>query len=293
MAGGDLTIQFNATGQFTLDRTFDYVDATVFGDTHRTYLVHGGTTQGAVDQMVNPLKALSIGYDKMKQKRTREQAALHRAAIRQLYNKIVGMTNLLSDEMAAAGIAADSTSDLITKLALEMRDVEREEAIEKAEWLLDQHMTDAQRKTWAKNRYIQIQGKDANVYRIGRDGDVSVWAKTDKGHKRRGAFCMYTTDATMPVADKILATKMYLEANEEGYLKEANFTSLNGYSFRKLQVDGELVPLPKTDRTNLYGNYRALMNDWIVFDDVNQNLRLALTNNEARAQVEDNTTETT
>lgn len=262
MAGGDFTIQFNATGTFDITGNRDYVDATCFGDTHRTYLVGTGTPERAVGTMVNPLTAIT---NKMAQKRSKK----HREAVRALYNKVVGLTNDLSEEMAAAGIVAQTTAEMITQLSIHMRDVEREEAIEKAEWLLDRHMTDEQRKTWAKNHWMRIDGKDANTYRIDRDGNVSVWRKkgTDKGWTKRGTFCMYTTDPTMPVADKILATKMYLEANEEGYLAEANYSDMSGYAFRKLQVNGELVPLPKTTRRNAYEGMIQAYGDWLTFDE--------------------------
>jgi hypothetical protein len=246
VAGGDLTVTFNANGNFTLDRD-NLVDATVFGDTQRVYLTHTGATVN------NPFRVIG---EKRAAKRTKEQAALQREAVRQLYNKITTLTEAWAAEMAAAEVAGTTTSEMISNLAAAMRDVEREEAQEKAEWLLDQHLTDEQRKTWAKSRYIQIPGKDANTYRIDRDGRVSVWALSKAGKwTQRGEFCMYSTDQTMPIADKILATKMYLEANEEGYLKEANYSGTGtGYGFRKLQTNGELKP-PKRSNHLLDPNY--------------------------------------
>lgn len=267
----DFTVAWNANGTFDVTGNRDYVDATAFGDVNRTYLV--GYRQPE-DQVVNWRDA----FQRMKDRpnHTKEQAALHREAVFNLFNKINGWFETVSDEAAAAGITdAKSTAELIERIKIEMQFIERREAQEKAEWLLDQHLDDQQRKTFAKLGYIQIKGADALTYRINRDAMTSVWIKGDSGRlHKHGDFCMNTEDASLPIPDKILATKLYLEANEKEYLKVANFTPHKTYGFHKLRTDGSLVKPKKPDRYGqLFANYQAL--DWVAFD-TDEPIRLRL-----------------
>lgn len=258
MAGGDFTAVWNANGILTLTGDMDYVDATAFGDTHRTYLATGTRAMG---QMVNPFKAWA-------KRRTKKQEAAHREAIRGLNEEITRIfTQELQQQLRAAGVIETvAPHQVLAQINVEMQRIERHEAEEKAEWLLDQHLNNEQRKTFAKHGYIEITGKDANTYRVDRAAMTSVWVKKPKGMEKRGDFCMYPSDQTMPWADKVLATKLYLEADEEGYLKEANFTGFDGFGFRKLLADGKFSKPTRNHYRGVYGQYQGI-GDWITFGE--------------------------
>lgn len=89
---------------------------------------------------------------------------------------------------------------------------------------------------------ITIQGK-VNRYWIGvnaiRRVDVGVWDPP-------GVFCVYPIDRSLPIWDRVLAFKLWLETREREFLSIANFTTHagGGVNLGKLSIDGQLRNTP-------------------------------------------------
>lgn len=108
----------------------------------------------------------------------------------------------------------------------------RKKALRKSRKLLESYLTAEELEEFKTKRYITVRGKKL-VYKIDEMGYVSV-------PDLRGWFCVYVRQG-VPIYDKILAYKLYIECNEEAFLREANFTSESlGVHLQKIGINGEV-----------------------------------------------------
>lgn len=197
-------------------------------------------TQEEREQLVNNFREYQTAVDRLNDEM--------RALVRTLGEQLIAQQNLQR-------VTPDNLPQFVKQ---ELSELERVEADERASWLLDQYLTDEQRKMFAKHKKFLVKGK-SNTYSLDKEGRVAV---VDEAGKELGAFCVYPV-GTMPTADAILAYKLMLEANEKEFLKIANYT---GYapadgpapvgpdrrahaSLGKLKIDGKITdaspPLPE------------------------------------------------
>jgi hypothetical protein len=105
------------------------------------------------------------------------------------------------------------------------RVAEADVAARKAEDLLRRELTPEQREDLEKKScfYLETIGKDGKrrKYRIDRGTHGNIKLLDDKG-SIQGTFCVQPDG--VPVADSMLAQKLWIENNEAGFLKVANFT---------------------------------------------------------------------
>jgi len=99
-------------------------------------------------------------------------------------------------------------------------DPKRQAATERAEALLASHLTDAQRTELAAHGHFTVQGSAGGEYRISGLGVRRV----DQG-KAVERLCCHP-DHAYPVGDRMLAQKLWLEADEPAFCQIANRTPL-------------------------------------------------------------------
>lgn len=101
---------------------------------------------------------------------------------------------------------------------------ERKQARERAELLLRECLTPAQREELQLHRHFHLEtvGKDGSRrrYRIERGRSRNVKQVTAEGAVIK-TLCMHPVD-WVPDADTMLAQKLYLEADEDAFLRIAN-----------------------------------------------------------------------
>lgn len=106
-------------------------------------------------------------------------------------------------------------------------------ATEKAQELLMRHLNAKQQKEYLASHTFPVKGAN-RTYSVGPAG-VSILTGKYKGH----SLCVGPADRSLPVADKMLALKLWIEANEAGFLAVAN-PMWNGYC--QLGLKEELLP---------------------------------------------------
>lgn len=127
-----------------------------------------------------------------------------------------------------------SRQSLINRNRDRTRMLRRKSAARRAERLLLEHLTEAQRQEWTTDKAFHVETADGRRrYKIayGLTGNVCLVkcegeAPMGKfGPVREGArFCMhvYHPDGWVPNEDNVLAQKLLIEANEEHFLELAN-----------------------------------------------------------------------
>jgi hypothetical protein len=107
--------------------------------------------------------------------------------------------------------------DLIRKNRARTAQLRVRIAARKAEQLLLEHLTEAQRQEWQQNeRFHFTVGPHHYTIRRGRAGNITL---LDRGRRQR--FCFHTT-YDCPVADNVLAQKLFIESDEQAFLQLAN-----------------------------------------------------------------------
>lgn len=304
LPGRGTRVQMNG---FAVNMERDYIDATAFGDTTRRYLVAPNAFDGLRKQlsakepaMPSPGEVLTwirTGESPKARRRRRTQEErdqlvnnfrAYQADIDRLNEEMRALMRTLGEQLIEQQNLQRVTPDnLPAFVKQELSELERVEADERASWLLDQYLTDEQRKMFAKHKKFLVKGK-SNTYRLHQNGTVGV---VDEKGKELGQFCVYPQSTALPTADAILAYKLMLEASEKEFLKIANYT---GYapadgpapvgpdrqarahaSLGKLKIDGKMTGAEP--RAGRYVTY-----DWFL--DTN-NIQFTLTNNTAGAPV--------
>lgn len=97
---------------------------------------------------------------------------------------------------------------------------EQAEAKAKAEQLLLDWMTPAQRKMWAKNGYFHVRGNKRNKYQICGNSITGNVYQLNKWDTRVACFCASVPG--VPAADTWLAQALMLKADEDKFRRIAN-----------------------------------------------------------------------
>lgn len=98
----------------------------------------------------------------------------------------------------------------------------RLEVKQRAEKLLVEHLSDAQRATLEKHSYFDVAIGE-RTYRIHRGTHGNVRLLNEKGQEKT-LFCVQPPG--VPTEDAMLAQKLHLEANEQEFLRVANARQL-------------------------------------------------------------------
>jgi hypothetical protein len=92
------------------------------------------------------------------------------------------------------------------------------EAEERAWQLLQRTLSEEQARTLKEERYFTVQAQSGRRYRIAHDGLIyGISRPTDTPTER---FCLVPT-TKLPCGDRLLAIKLMIETNEQGFLRTA------------------------------------------------------------------------
>lgn len=140
-------------------------------------------------------------------------------------------------------VAARNNVQAVTALEREVDDIRRAAAVKKAEKLLLRHLTKLQAIEYKATGEIEVQGSH-HRYRISASG-----AQILSGRFKGGNLCVapigYSNRydrRSLPYADRVLTMKLWIEANEKGFLEVAN-TMWAPYT--RVTLDDELVVINK------------------------------------------------
>jgi len=161
--------------------------------------------------------------------------ASDRAEIKALTDQISALVRPWGDRHSLAGIPVDG---IVNELYRHLAVIERAEADERAEALLAKHLNREQRATWKRSKYIRVQGQTM-TYRV---TPSETWI--DDGPNRGIYLCAAPAVAGLPLADRVLATKLMIEGAEEQFLGIANPNSRNAFHFRPDGTRTREAPLP-------------------------------------------------
>lgn len=117
---------------------------------------------------------------------------------------------------------------------------ERKKAHERSMELLNEHLSEAQRKEFAETGNFTVIGSDGGHYRIrSRVPAYNVQELTRNGAYARD-LC-FTPDQSLPEGDRLLTQKIYLESDERATRRVANFSDklveIQGQHFDMLIID--------------------------------------------------------
>jgi len=199
------TPRFNTT--FTYQGNRDVVDATVFGDTVRTYLT--------------PNLGWGSTYKMTPKKETKLTTA-------ELQIKLDLIKAQMADLVNELGMNRMTVSGTVSELEMILHGRRKQEARDRAALLLLDHLDDAQKEEWNRIQQFRVIGQKGNVYVVSDGGKVVC---------NDVPLCIYTLDHDIPGPDRALAAKLYIEANEAGFLKTAN--ALSSAEF-KMGIDGKV-----------------------------------------------------
>jgi len=99
------------------------------------------------------------------------------------------------------------------------------EADARAEKLLIEHLTQAQRECLRANGhfFVEVSGRRYRIDRAGKSGNVRL---VDEAGKIKKKYCIHDrwidADSVLPVSDNLLAQKLLLETDEAAFLRIAN-----------------------------------------------------------------------
>jgi hypothetical protein len=110
------------------------------------------------------------------------------------------------------------------RLAEEQRAKEQKEAEEKAARLLRQHLSLRQRRAYRRHRAFCVRARDGTQYRL-RHGWAGNVEELDKQGRPVARLCIHPY-AEVPVHDNLLAQKLMLETDPDGFRRIANRTPI-------------------------------------------------------------------
>jgi hypothetical protein len=97
------------------------------------------------------------------------------------------------------------------------------EARDRAQALLLEHLSPAQRETFDKNKWFVVEGgKSGKKYRIEANDDLVANIAVMDGTMIRHRLCGHCDIRRVPLADHLLAQKIMLESEEDEFLRVAN-----------------------------------------------------------------------
>ncbi len=181
--------------------------------------------------------------DRRRQERRRQERERLRVAIQEDADanaRFALQMQRLQDQMARLNNLQNTNTNfgVATWLVDPEYEANQRSALLKSKELLDSYLTEVERKQFEAKKYITVKGKNL-TYKITHDAQVSI--------PKMGTFCVHVKGG-VPVYDKILAYKLHIENNEDGFLKEANFTSKKGdIQLGKIDNTGKVVPRAKRD----------------------------------------------
>lgn len=95
-------------------------------------------------------------------------------------------------------------------------------AEKKARDLLFRHLTKEQKYSLRANNYFTVVGQDGAEYQITMGSCQNIYSMVNG--ERYGRFCFVPVDTKIPTNDSILAQKLMLEHDIEGFMRVANFS---------------------------------------------------------------------
>ena len=96
----------------------------------------------------------------------------------------------------------------------------------RAERLLQEHLDEQQRREMAERGLFQVRGPSGKVYEIDTSKQMHNVFELDARGRRIRELCIYTPG--VPQGDNLLAQKLMIEADEEGFRRIANHKVLAG-----------------------------------------------------------------
>lgn len=99
---------------------------------------------------------------------------------------------------------------------------QRQQASERAEMLLLEHLSEQQRAEWRENGYFTVVGGSGRRYRIKRGRQHNI-DELDSNGRRIANLCGHVGDA-VPDEDNVLIQKLMLETDEEQFRRIANIS---------------------------------------------------------------------
>jgi len=123
-------------------------------------------------------------------------------------------------------IAADEERARVARAEWEERQAreraDREQAVQRAETLLHEHLNDRQRRALKVRGVFRVQAMSGRWYEVGR-GHHGKLTELGRRGKPVNRLCVYAVGG-LPDADQMLAQKLYLESAEEALRKVAYIT---------------------------------------------------------------------
>jgi hypothetical protein len=116
---------------------------------------------------------------------------------------------------------------LKSEMAEDVRAHMRKKAVERAELLLAQHLTDEQRRDRETKGFFLVETKSGRRYRVEKNSQAGNVKLVNPEGKDIAKFCIHPSEA-VPNADAHLAQKLMLLLDEETFIRTANMTYLEG-----------------------------------------------------------------
>jgi len=107
-------------------------------------------------------------------------------------------------------------TDVVRYWPLGDRDGSNKEAYERAEALLLEHLDEGQARDWKNDSSFDVIAQDGGTYK------VDAQAQSVTNYANGVWYCLQPYDSMIPSPDVALAQKLWLEADEAGFLKAAN-----------------------------------------------------------------------
>jgi hypothetical protein len=95
------------------------------------------------------------------------------------------------------------------------------EAHQRAETLLLEHLNAEQAEQWRNDNSFDVVAQSGSTYK------VNAQAGSVTNYEEKRWYCLQADDEEIPSPDLALAHKLWLEADEEGFLRKANCFPLN------------------------------------------------------------------
>jgi hypothetical protein len=106
-----------------------------------------------------------------------------------------------------------------SRLLSEVFSSERRKATERAHHLLERNLNADQKRTFARDWFIDVRPSGGRVYRLAWSGSVGRLSEDEKSLTAH--YCIIPT-VGMPREDRLLALKLMLETDEEEFLRTAH-----------------------------------------------------------------------
>jgi len=132
---------------------------------------------------------------------------------------------LASQQRTTAEMARHEEQRRIAQQQLELREEAYRVAMVRSRRLLLSHLTAAQRDTFEKNHWFVVEGgQSRQLYRIRNSGSYSANIDVLEGlpGKVTHRLCCHLRDGSIPLFDHLLAQKVWIERDEDQFLRTAN-----------------------------------------------------------------------